>query len=125
MDPSRNNPASRPEPDTRGSWTASASVLGRSEVVAGVPIWVLDDGVDLAPESVPRLLVPVAQRGQLGVSGVYLGRGRALKGQRDAAPAGGRGQGGVYLLRQRDGVPGYTQAAGGTPPRGGGPPGPP
>ena len=114
MDPSRNNRASRPEPDTGGSRKASASVLERSEEVDGVPVWVLDDGVALAPESVPRFLVPVAQRGQLGVFGVYLGRGRALKGQRDAAPAGGRGPGGVYLLRQRDGVPGYTQAAGGT-----------
>ena len=58
--------------------------------------------------------MPVAQRGQLGVFGVYLGRGRTPKGQRDAVPAGGRDLGGVYLLRQRDGVPGYTQAAGGT-----------
>lgn len=114
MDPSRNNRASRPEPDTGGSRKASASVLEWSEEVDGVPVWVLDDGVALAPEGVPRFLVPVAQRGQLGVFCVYLGRGQAPKGQRDAVPAGGRGPpGGVYLLRQRDGVPGYTQAAGG------------
>ena len=116
MDPSRNNRASRPEPDTGGSRKVSASVLERSEEVDGVPVWVLNDGGALTPEGVPRFLVPMAQRGQLGVFGVYLGRGRAPKGQRDAVSASGRGLGRVYLLRQLDGVPGYTQAAGGNHP---------
>jgi len=110
MDPSRNNRASRPEPDT--GWSRKTSVLERNEEVDGVPVWFLDDGVAMAPEGVPRFLVPVAHRGQLGVFGVYLGRGRAPKGQRDAVLAGGRGPGGVYLLRQLEGVPRYTQAAG-------------
>jgi hypothetical protein len=89
MDPSRNNRASRPGPDTGRSRKTSASVLERSEEVDGVPVWVLDDGVALAPDGVPRFLVPVAQRGQFGVFGIYLGRGRAPKGQRDAVPPAG------------------------------------